>query len=465
MRDALPAAAVRFVLVFLLLLTWALGIGRYGGPDEPAHVIRSFAAAHGDLTGDPADPLPPGYRTVSVPEGLASGDPACYRHDSATTSACATASPGDGRVRVATSAGLTPPLYHLAVGGLVRLVGDPADTAWYRVAAAVLHAVVVALAMQRARRSMLVATIAALTPAAWFLLGVVNPSSLEIALALLAWVGVSRFVESGSPTTTDAWWIAAPLALAVAVRPVAAVTACAALVVIELRRGARGRRLVLVAPIAAAAVAVLAWGLAVGTQIDDPRTAVHRSFLDSLTDSLGSLGEIAYDAVGSLGWNEFLAPRPASVAWVLIWIATAATFAWRARGDARLARWRAPIAWLAVLVASPVVFETVMAGSVGPIWQGRYSIPVLIGVVAIAPWPAPSARAAIVVVAVAGLAEVATYWASVRRYAVGTEGSWWLDGAFRSSAWLAPGTWVVVHVATVAVAVALVARCAQGQVK
>ncbi|MBI5090179.1 MAG: DUF2142 domain-containing protein, partial [Actinobacteria bacterium] len=186
MRAALAAFAVRFALVLLLLLTWALGTGRYGGPDEPAHVLRSFAAAHGDLTGGPADPLPAGYRIVSVPERLASGDPACYRLDARRTSACAAASGGDERVRVATSAGLTPPLYHLAVGAHVRLVGDPAATAWYRAMAALVHAVVVALAVHRAaRRGTLVACIAAMTPATWFVLGVVNPSSLEVALALL----------------------------------------------------------------------------------------------------------------------------------------------------------------------------------------------------------------------------------------------------------------------------------------
>ena len=149
--------AVRYALVGALLASWALGIGRYGGPDEPAHVLRSFAAAHGDVLGDAADPLPPGYRVVSVPAALASGDPSCYRHDARLTSACAVPDIGEfaavddsQRIRAATSAGLTPPLYHLMIGTIVRLVGDPADTAWYRLVAALVHAVVVALALVRA---------------------------------------------------------------------------------------------------------------------------------------------------------------------------------------------------------------------------------------------------------------------------------------------------------------------------
>ena len=29
-------------------VTWAAAIGRYGGPDEPAHVLRAYAVAHGE---------------------------------------------------------------------------------------------------------------------------------------------------------------------------------------------------------------------------------------------------------------------------------------------------------------------------------------------------------------------------------------------------------------------------------
>ena len=43
--------------------TWAFAIARYGGPDEPAHIIRSAAVAHGDLVGQPVAGLEPGYRT------------------------------------------------------------------------------------------------------------------------------------------------------------------------------------------------------------------------------------------------------------------------------------------------------------------------------------------------------------------------------------------------------------------
>jgi hypothetical protein len=292
----------------------------------------------------------------------------------------------------------------------------------------------------------------------------VNPASIEVALALLAWVGVRRFLDSPSPTSTDAWWIAAPLALSIAIRPIAVVTACTALAVIEVRGGPRGRRAVLVAPVVAATAGVAAWGLAVGTQLDDPRTAVHRSFLSSLADSLGSLGEIGYDAVGSLGWNEFLAPRAASIAWTLIWLVMAVVVARNDHVDDRRTRVAAALVWGLALVASPLVFETAMASSIGPIWQGRYSIPVLIGILAIAPW-SPGRRGRPAVIAVAGAAEIVTYWSALRRYAVGSHGSWWFADSFGSSAWLGPSAWLAVHVATVAAAAVLMLRPWRAQVK
>jgi hypothetical protein len=451
MRRPVVAAA-QFALIAALLLTWAMAIGRYGGPDEPAHVLRAYAAAHGDLIGDPADPLPEGYRLVTVPASLGSGDPACYRHDAAVPSTCASASGDHSPVRVATSAGLTPPLYHLVIGLLARASGTDGSTTTYRTVAALLHALVLTMALRRAHaRAAAVAIGAAVTPAVWFLLGVVNPSSFEVALALLAWVGACRLAAARTPTRADAWWVAAPLALAIAARPIAVVTAAAVVLVVELRAEPKGLRRVLLVPPLLAAASVVAWGAAVHASLDDPRTAVHRSVLASFTDSVGSLGETAYDAVASLGWNEVLAPRLASLLWVGAWTVAIGVAVRDVRRGAARPDVRPAAAWLAVLALAPVLFETTFAGAVGPIWQGRYSLPALLGISAVVAWPL-SRRIATAMVSVTALAEAITYWAVVRRYAVGTRGSWWLDGAARTSSWLSPRAWLVLHLLVVAAA-------------
>ncbi len=107
-------------------VTWVGGIGRYGGPDEPAHVLRAYAVAHGDVLGVRTAGLPSGYRAVTVPRSLGTGDPTCYRHDPTLPSTCSTPAPADASgdtAFVATSAGVAPPLYYALVGVPVRLVG------------------------------------------------------------------------------------------------------------------------------------------------------------------------------------------------------------------------------------------------------------------------------------------------------------------------------------------------------
>ena len=445
-----------------LTISWSLGIGRYGGPDEPAHVLRSYAAAHGEVLGTSAAPLPAGYRYVTVPASLASGDPSCYRHDPEVDVAVRRRPIDDeSPVRAATSAGLTPPLYHLAIGALVRIAGDPADTASYRVAAALLHALVLALVVARAtacrpaRGALLVATMVMVTPAAWFLFGVVNPNSLEIALALLAWTGVARLVADGTAasgvvSTRDVWWIGLPLAAAVVVRPIAAVLAAAtvviAVLIAESLRRSRRLAVTLVAPAIVAAAAQALWVLVVHVEIDDPRTAVDRSVFASLREAIGSLPTTAVEAVGALGWNEFRAPWWVMVAWAAMATACVATIA----GRTRVRRGTAAVAtWIAALVATPVVFEVVLAGVrrahlAGPLQPadpgrrcgGRADRPR--HVTGDPDERTPPSPPMVALVALVGLLEVTTYWATVRRYAVGTSGSWWLDGAVTSTVWISP---------------------------
>ena len=109
-------------------------------------------------------------------------------------------------------------------------------------------------------------------------------------------------------------------------------------------------------------------------------------------------------------------------------------------------------------IVVPVAFETILASRIGPVWQGRYSLPVLAiaAVWALAHVDAPIRRRTVRAVwLLAAVVSVSTFWWSARRYSVGTDGSWWFDGAEPTSRVFGPGTWVVVHVALVATAVGL----------
>jgi hypothetical protein len=471
-RDPDASVARRAVAVAIgaaaVLTCWAAAIGRYGGPDEPAHVLRAYAVAHGDLRGEPAAGLPPGYRTVTVPASLGTGDPACYRHDPTITSACAAGERGGerkGEVVVATSAGTNPPLYYALVGLPPRLVGAADDPLAHRLAAIGLVAITLGLVAARLRTTPTrrVLALAAVTPSAWFLWGVVNPNALEIALVALAATGVFGVRTPGGPDAAaiDRWWVSVPLALAIAMRPIAAVWAVAVLVLAVLAARRDGRRATtrqhaaLWVPPAIAVAAVVAWNVWSGLVVDDERTAGTGSTFDAVTSSIGGLPRTAAELVASMGWLEYWAPWPAIVAWAIAIAVVAA-----GRPGLR------PSAWLvlaAALVVVPVAFEVAWYERVGLIWQGRYSLPIAaVAVIAACTSrptetvrPAPPRWLPVAAAVAAAAGAQLTFWNAARRYAVGTDGSWWFRGADDTGRWLGPGTWVAVHGVLVALAAAV----------
>jgi hypothetical protein len=367
-------------------------------------------------------------------------------------------------VVVATSAGTNPPLYYALVGMPARLVGGADDPFAHRLVAALLVSIVVALLAVRARWPVSTATLAlaVVTPSGWFLWGVVNPNSLEIVLIALAAAGIARSRPAAGPSTitcassADVCWVAAPLAVAIAMRPVSALWALTLLVVCELEwRGAvRARTRALLWGVPAVGVAsVVVWSWWSSLVVEDERTAGTGSRFDALRDSIGGLPRTGAELVASLGWLEYWAPWVAVAAWgvgVVVLV--------RTRPLLRGLSWAA----LAIaLVLVPIVFEVVLYERVGLIWQGRYGLPVVAAAVVLAlgtssrrPSKAITATSAVA----AGLGAVATFWAVARRATVGTDGSWFFVDAAGSSRVLGPGTWVVVHGVLVAGAVAFVVR-------
>jgi hypothetical protein len=465
LRRGRRAAVLVGLALWALLACWATATGRYGGPDEPAHVLRAHAVAHGDLLGEPVPSLPPGYRAVTVPASLGTGDPACYRHDPTATSECAEPVAG-GDVRVATSAGSNPPLYYALVGLPTRAVGASGDPLAHRLVAAALVAVVVALLVRRSRWPAPVAAlvVATVTPSCWFLWGVVNPNALEVALVALAAGGIVR--GRAAPSTADAWWVGAALGLAIAMRPLAAVWAAALLVICELewrrRPDERARvsradrlrvRLALWGLPALGVATVAAWSWWSALVVDDVRTAGTGSRADALWASIGGLPRTGAELVASLGWREFWAPWPAVAAW-----AAGVVLLARTRPGLRAAGWAV---CATALVVVPVAFEVVLYEQVGLIWQGRYLVPVAAAATVLAAGSLrrpPSPRAAVAAVVAGGAGVVVTFWSVARRAAVGTDGSWFFTGAAPTSRGFSPGTWVVVHTVMVVACCALLVQ-------
>ncbi|MEO6126318.1 MAG: DUF2142 domain-containing protein [Ilumatobacteraceae bacterium] len=448
-------------LVLSVLVIWSLATARYGGPDEPAHVLRAAAVARGDILGDPVAGLDPGYRRTVVDASLTTGDPTCYRHDDDIPAACAHPAPtASGLDAAASSAGTYPPTYYALVGFPVRWFGDPANAGWYRIIAAFWCALVVTIAACRVRRMGAGLLIACVTPATWFLFGVVNPNSLEIALALLAWVGVERVRSRPQRLEIrDLVWIAAPISVAIAIRPIAAMAGVAitgaTFVIVRHRppgesaepgevgepadpdasigRSAWG---ILAGLPISAIVGVVGWNAWASVDISDQRTAEAVSIVSAIRRSFADSTETWREMVGSLGWLEFSAPWIAHIGWwgMLTWAAVDAL----RPGDHERTRLRRSWLWvLAVAVIGPIMFEAAFASSVGFIWQGRYSIPTALGLTVLgisSRWASLTERGRMIVAAIAAAVQVVTLWVVLQRYTVGAHGSWRFD----RSAWQPP---------------------------
>ncbi|MEP7045403.1 MAG: DUF2142 domain-containing protein [Ilumatobacteraceae bacterium] len=424
--------------------TWALATARYGGPDEPAHVTRAAAAAHGDLVGRPVEGFAPGYRQVTVPAALSTGDPACYRHDEKITADCSVAGSPSGDIAVATSAGAAPPWFYVVVGGIARVFSSGDGVMAYRMASVVLCAIILGFALTRSRRAAWL--FAALTPSAWFLLGVVGTSAIEIALVAVATVeAVARFDTERAEASLA--WVSVPLAVCLVLRPAAFIDIAivALLVIPTLPRPFGMRRMAtLVGPVVLAGVASLAWSRWTGLVVSDKRTADSDSFASALSRSIRGIPTTVNQAIGALGWNEFFAPVIAQFVWVAVLIAAVSWTIRQGSGP----RWH--VAWLAAALVLPTLAEVAVHTRIGEIWQGRYSISFAMGGVLYAARNELPRRVVMIgIVAAAAGAEVLTLWQTLRRYMVGLDGSLTL----RSPSWSPPlNPWLLIAMNAVAVA-------------
>jgi hypothetical protein len=260
----------------------------------------------------------------------------------------------------------------------------------------------------------------ALTPSAWFLLGVVGTSGIEIALITLALVeAVGRFNPSAARDSLAR--VMVPLSLCLLLRPAALIdVAVVALVLaptLPRRLSTRDVSMV-VAPLVAAGAVAVAWSRWTGLVVKDRRTADSTSLTTAIGRSLRGIPTTIHQAIGAMGWNEYYAPVVAQVVWIaalayaVYWTVVRSSDRW----------WHAR--WIVAGLLLPTLIEALLHHRIGAIWQGRYSIPfAMAGVLYAARGATPPRRVLRGLVIAAVAAEVLTLWHALRRYMVGLDGS------------------------------------------
>jgi len=448
-------ARLRWPAVGALLVAlgwcWSLATPMMSSPDEPSHVVRAAGVVRGQVSLPTAEGLvdtaEPGVAgLVRLPADYAASVtlPNCFAFQPDVPASCQPDLPeGGDPVDTRTYAGQYPPLYYALVGWPSLLLPAETGLVAMRMVSALLSAVLVTWGLMRlhrvsGNRAGVWGAAVALTPMTFFLGATVNPAGFEISAAFAFWAACLALVLGRGPVVTGALVQAVVAgALLINTRSTGPVWALAIVVVaLVAARPGRWREIVahprlrwfVVAAVAASAAAVgwLVTHPAVVTTKDlypafaDPRTVV--------LSVVGKGSEYLLNMIGDYGWLDAPSPPVTFIAWYAM-VGAVLLLAFSA---ARPARRRLALLLLVLGVAgAPLALQVPTAVDTGLIWQGRYALPLAVGVPVLAALVVgvdrrPEgellrrvARGALPVVLVGHVA--AFYWAS-RRYAEGLTG-------------------------------------------
>jgi hypothetical protein len=387
-RSTLPRGMLIGALLGIVLTAQALAIPRQAGPDEPAHVRRAAGIVRGQLTGDevarPDGTVDEAARSFRLPWWVGEPEPGCYAQLPETPVSCSAVTPiGSASARLESTAATNPPWAHV-LPGIGTLGPGRARTLWLsRVLGLLVPLALVTMVIARTvslRRPLATAAVLlALTPMSLFVFAVVNPSGWAVSGALAAWSGaiaVARAEPNGSMLFATGWtvgvlgrndglmWLVAAL--------------CIVLLVGRCSPRAFWRRLAVVPRWVAVAASVVAvgWTLAVPPALVSTGDYSDESSIDLVASIVSRTGFHLRSAVGVLGWLDTAIPETAYVLWWML-VGTLAGAA-LVRGSIRSVT-GAALTFAAFVVLSWLI-EFSQVRSVGLYWQGRYALPLLIGV-------------------------------------------------------------------------------------
>ncbi len=454
-----------FGVLWFLATVWAVANPLMASPDEPAHVVRAASLLRGQVLPPDGDwgsdvRVPSFYERVNA-------YPTCYMFDPTEEGVCEVASdlPPTQLVDSATMAGKYNPLYY-AVVGLPTLL-PPGDGVLYlmRIVSAGLCAFLVALGLRAVAQTpapgwAVLGVAGAVTPMVVFLSSTVNPAAVEIAAAFALWCQMLTLLRHPDPARTVGRmaWIAVSATVLLNARGLSLLYGAVIVAVAVLAAPLARTREVLLdrrtwpsfAVIVVAGLAAAAWVLGAGSLAVGGAEHPELTFLSAAKTTLLSTPEYVTNMVGQFGWMDTnLDPTVhmafAAAAGVALLLAAAV--------GSRRERWLLA-ALAAAVVVLPVLIHASQARSLGIIWQGRYILPVAVGVPLLAGYvlvtrlggadgtdrhpelPATLRRPLVALVAgLAGVVQLAAFGQNLHRYVNGIDGSWL---SLEPGAWLPP---------------------------
>ena len=208
------SAAVRATLIGVagIIACWLLATPRNAGPDEPSHSVASAALVRGQTDGV-AVGVDYQADEFQVPAMVGEPNPGCFAFYPDIAAACEGTPPDDTSLtgRQTTSNGY--PIWGHLLPGLASFVPSASLYAYLaRLLNALLPVALLVGALMRCRRHtsawLSTGLLVGLTPIAWFIMGIVSPSALAIAGGAALWAATLTDPRRNTDMLLAAAWAA-----------------------------------------------------------------------------------------------------------------------------------------------------------------------------------------------------------------------------------------------------------------
>ncbi len=195
------ASGLRWIVLgyLVLQLSWIVALPPFAGVDEFDHIYRADAVAHGEWVSEPEAATRGTGATVSVSrEIVEAARPECQRLPYTGPEDCVGEPTGD-RVEIASGAGRYNPLFYAAIGYPTVFLDGVAAMYGMRVVAALLCLGLLAAVLVSLRRwahpRVVAAVGAGLTPMVVYSTSIVAPNGLEMIAGLGLWVALAGLAK------------------------------------------------------------------------------------------------------------------------------------------------------------------------------------------------------------------------------------------------------------------------------
>lgn len=473
-------------ILFILMACFSLATPQGASPDEPAHAMRAYAAAHGQLDG-PASRSAAGTIDLTVPDYFAHLEPrlACYKRVITETPACVAPLPStDPLVTGHSSATVNTPVFYVLTGWPSLFLHDAKALYGMRLASALLCALLLGVAFAALRalprwRWTTAALAVGVTPMVLFLSGTLNPNGLEVAATVSSFALLtllfSRPPSRFTPLLVTGIVVIATLLIftrSVAILWLLLALAASLLLARPAVLRAVVRRWWIVA--AAVLVALVAGGAALYYLRPRALTPAYQpvgagsSWAEGFSTTIDQTFSYLIGWIGQFGWTE--APAPALTVAVVATVGGGLLLV--ASGVARLRTGLALGLIGLALILVPPFSQAAVVHDAGYIWQGRYTLALAVVLLLVAgrsldevlpdlPWSSLGRRVLWAALCIVAIGQVAAFLWALRRYV--TSLSWsttWLD-MFRHPQWQPPGGWLPVTLVFTVVALGAYAAVAR----